>query len=795
MADWITGPTPYETPLDAAQPDYEKLKPSFMDSMGALYSEGSATLGIMRAGQRGASPGSSTVDQAIASPQGAPDLMGGYVPSDLNSFATPPPAQQKANLIPADEANKKYAPPGTKIADKPIDESLAQTLGQQKAAQIEREGVLKRYSENASLPARLGMGVAAFIMDPLNAATAMVPGVGEEAIAAKFGYATAREAPLLARVGIRAAAGATAGVAAQAPLSALKFGFSQEEDGDYDIRSAMSDMAFSGMLGAAAHAGIVGPLSDMLHARKVGRIPPDPTLSAPPQVRHEATGVGVSQLLDGRPLDVEPVLDESGQRSTAAALELRQRYAGIGVTPEDTTARAMQDIAGYRYATSSQSRSLYQEMKELGGLKLKNADGSATEGPDVQGALEDVKNKPPGLVNNKSGLTPERMHEALQERGWFGHGTVDDEALVQAIQRQAGGERVLHPNDEAAYPAAQRSQIEGELTAAGVGPGDDLATAAKKLGDWRSEQAFTELKTRADALGVPHHALTTSEDLLGDVLEREAIQHEPLTPAELAQRQETLYRNGYAPGIPQDEFDRANEAIYGPKDEEAAAKAGPKPKPEPAEGGEGLAARPVSAAETDLAELERQWEQLNRRGYQTAKGSAYELHEDGTTTRTKAAREDVGHEGDAGLKPQSERTVYVETPEQAMALSAAGVQGLGDKGARLVIKDGMASLATWNERAGKWGISPSSRNIPISTEPGIGKSPLEMWKPADDVPGHEAYSNMHAGNPIVSISDGAGKLLPEEAAELRSTEAAVSKANAQADGLEQAASCLRSAGV
>lgn len=133
--------------------------------------------------------------------------------------------------------------------------------------------------------------------------------------------------------------------------------------------------------------------------------------------------------------------------------------------------------------------------------------------------------------------------------------------------------------------------------------------------------------------------------------------------------------------------------------------------------------------------------------YTTGKGSVYFVHEDGTTTRHKAARADAGHEGDSGWKSQTEKTIYVDT-DIAPALSAAGVQNIGDKGARLVIRDGVASLLTWNERAGRWGVSPESKNIPFTTVPEVGKSPLELWRRVDDVPGYEAYANQHAGNKI-----------------------------------------------
>ena len=49
-------------------------------------------------------------------------------------------------------------------------------------------------------------------------------------------------------------------------------------------------------------------------------------------------------------------------------------------------------------------------------------------------------------------------------------------------------------------------------------------------------------------------------------------------------------------------------------------------------------------------------------GFRTSKGSTYTVHENGTTTRNKAPRSDVGHEGDFGKKPRTERTVYVDNP-------------------------------------------------------------------------------------------------------------------------------------
>lgn len=138
-------------------------------------------------------------------------------------------------------------------------------------------------------------------------------------------------------------------------------------------------------------------------------------------------------------------------------------------------------------------------------------------------------------------------------------------------------------------------------------------------------------------------------------------------------------------------------------------------------------------------------------GFKTAKGSTYEIHEDGTTTRNKAARDTPGHEGDSGLKPRTEKTVYVDKGK-ASELSGAGLSNLGPKGARVAIKDGKATFLTWNDKEGRWGTTPGQRDIPFYDEPALGREPLELWGKKDDVPGFEAYSKQHAGNEIVELT-------------------------------------------
>ena len=131
-------------------------------------------------------------------------------------------------------------------------------------------------------------------------------------------------------------------------------------------------------------------------------------------------------------------------------------------------------------------------------------------------------------------------------------------------------------------------------------------------------------------------------------------------------------------------------------------------------------------------------------GFRTAKGSTYEVAEDGTTARNKAARDDIGHEGDEGPKPATQKTVYL-SPEEAQRLAPPqGPWRMVDHG------DGTVSLATPNAE-GRWGIAPSQRNVPVTTKPEVGRVPLELWK-QETGQGATTYGQAHFGNEIVEVT-------------------------------------------
>lgn len=146
--------------------------------------------------------------------------------------------------------------------------------------------------------------------------------------------------------------------------------------------------------------------------------------------------------------------------------------------------------------------------------------------------------------------------------------------------------------------------------------------------------------------------------------------------------------------------------------------------------------------------------------FKTAKGSVYTVNKDGTTTRNKAARNDVGHEGDAGMKEPSQRTFYVD-PAGAFALGEFQTQG-GKK--RIVVRGGQAAM--------QYDDGPSAGKVErrtltaISDKPAVGMIPVELWKDG---------TVAHFGNEITEVGgapDAAAPVSTKAPAKAGATEAA-----------------------
>lgn len=331
---YVTDGKPPEAPLDAANEAYAMTPPAFGETFGQQVVETSPIAFYKRwlergvAGQGGLSGFLSRGQTQVAGQEGgmSPEEMG------LTAEGGAPPSP----TISAEDANEKYAPIGpdgkkVKIASAPMPENLARVVGQQKAEQIEREGIIARFQNAHSWPVNFAVGTAAFMMDPFNLATAFVPGFGEEAVSAALGRG------LLARTAGRVVAGATGGALSQLPLTALRYGMANEEASEYTARDALRDLSFAAAGNAVIGAGIVGGL------REAGVLKPDELmtragrpvanegagaaiLKADAGTKHAAMSTAVAQLADGREVDVEPLNAEAQRGPSAVAADQAKLY-------------------------------------------------------------------------------------------------------------------------------------------------------------------------------------------------------------------------------------------------------------------------------------------------------------------------------------------------------------------------------------------------------------------------------------------------------------------------------------
>lgn len=125
--------------------------------------------------------------------------------------------------------------------------------------------------------------------------------------------------------------------------------------------------------------------------------------------------------------------------------------------------------------------------------------------------------------------------------------------------------------------------------------------------------------------------------------------------------------------------------------------------------------------------------------FKTSKGSTYEVHADGTTTRTKAARPE--HPGDSGLKDRSARTVYVDT-NAAGELSLISTQGGAKKRIQfLKMKSGEERVGVRYLDGKDAGGFEKRTVVSFETKPRVGLHPVELW----------ADGSVHFGNPITEV--------------------------------------------
>lgn len=210
------------------------------------------------------------------------------------------------------EANEKFPGPDGKPLFKPdetIKEGVAETIYKHRNEQFQAESDLERFKMNHSVPVNMIASIPGMLTDPVNAGLAFLPGVGEEAFAAKLGYG------LLGRTVGRAAVGAEIGAIQQGAVAGIKLGLADDLHSDYNIRQALVETLMGAALGAGINAGVGAGLIDPLRymngtlpsqiaAHAKARLELPAVQGANSETNHAAAQSAIAQIVTGRPVDV-----------------------------------------------------------------------------------------------------------------------------------------------------------------------------------------------------------------------------------------------------------------------------------------------------------------------------------------------------------------------------------------------------------------------------------------------------------------------------------------------------------
>lgn len=212
-------------------------------------------------------------------------------------------------------------------------------------------------------------------------------------------------------------------------------------------------------------------------------------------------------------------------RAPAAMPDLQDHVAPVAmreVTPGEIAA-ALEDVKA-RAAAAPKEPSLFNTIRELGGIKMQDEAGKPTMGAQEIRQIMDTNHS---LANNATGLAPDTMREALAERGWFGGNRDTAQSDLNdfraLIDREARGGKVYHPEPAIHGDLAYRQLLDREQTEAGITAADSQDVAARKLAEFRVSQGHD--------LAAAHES-AAHQNIQG------------LSPGAL----EALYSHGYEPG-------------------------------------------------------------------------------------------------------------------------------------------------------------------------------------------------------------------------------------------------------
>jgi hypothetical protein len=332
---YIPDGTPFQMPQESAAFDFQKESPTWT----GLTGNNIASDFTNKAGSFVAE----NVDTAIDATSNA---LGFNLP--------------KSQKISAEQINSS-APIGNDgkqvhITDEPMYENVANMITKDKQRELVNEDMNARYSNTHGLLPTLASGAAATLADPASIAAMAYGGaiLSSSKVLAGLGALGVDTATTAARVGARVISGAVGGAASMVPLAGAQLGISAYQGGDYDVKSALSDMAFGAVGGALIHGGFGSALHES------GVLKPDELMRAqtlktdfqsqaadilrqPAPVKAAAMNSTIADVVNGRPADPSAVIGKDGQPPNLSQIaddrkQQNQNGYSPNMTPEEMAA-------------------------------------------------------------------------------------------------------------------------------------------------------------------------------------------------------------------------------------------------------------------------------------------------------------------------------------------------------------------------------------------------------------------------------------------------------------------------
>ena len=358
-------------------------------------------------------------------------------------------------LLSPDVANERFGVEGQLSFDSVVDEAVAADLYRRKLGEMRAADIIQRSSLGTF--GMISAGLVASALDPLNIASGFLPVVGE----ARFAWLAGR----LGKTGARATTGIIEGAVGAAAVEPIVLLGTADEQRDYDAYDSLVNIAFGSALSGGLHLG-AGAIRD--RALRTLDTTPLQNLAEGLSEADKASvlGTAVSQVEQGVPVDIKPVLDAAvearrvdkaafQQQVEAAFRDLDARAAEVQKSAPELTPGATANER-LRQIEAAISTELDPEIAAQLGFEAERLRPIASRRSELNSQLRDVQS---GLADARAITDPVRTQ--LDEV----RAAIKAEAEAAGVK---GSKTVSEANDRAFERALELSEAlkDPELTAA-----------------------------------------------------------------------------------------------------------------------------------------------------------------------------------------------------------------------------------------------------------------------------------------------------------------------------------------